>query len=259
MKCENGDIFAWYVTDAGTGNVCKNRFATMADAMKYAELFNMWLASCDAPAEKFRFGTEGDYQAGAQEALKEARQAEVAKYREHVAGLVAALKAEIKALEGLKATAGQFDGKVINVRFHDAVKAATGFSCGFREYRGLVLTDYRHHPYTEVSIYTDFSRGVNQSAGAKDREISPDVWQWGTGDRLEAGKAAAVIDRKINDRKARIAELQGSVRQYAAYVKKARALAEQIKALTASVPDTLRRYAQEHDLRSTAPTTQIWK
>ena len=47
-------------------------------------------------------------------------------YCKHVDALIEQNNREIKALDGLIHVCRQFDGKVLNKRFHDAVKQETG-------------------------------------------------------------------------------------------------------------------------------------
>lgn len=236
LKRENGNVFAWYVNGYV---VTKTRHGSMDDAQKYAVLYNRLRDIRGRAAVTFNFGRERDYLNAVTSAHDRAMQAEADRYNEYITNLCAVSRAKINALEGLKSTVAKFDGKVINVRFLRAVESATGFVCEFREYRRLVLTDYNDEycPHAEVVIFD---------------------WQWGTGIRLDADQASAVIEKAIESHKTYIDDLQRSIDYYSDYLRTARELAAQIKSLTASVPETLRYYAQEHDLRATAPIRTPW-
>ena len=52
---------------------------------------------------------------------------EVKEYCEHVDALIEQNNREIKAFDGLIRVCRQFDGKVLNKRFHDAVKKELAF------------------------------------------------------------------------------------------------------------------------------------
>lgn len=236
LKCENGNVFAWYLNGFV---VTKTRFSSMDAAEKYAVLFNRLRNIRGKAAVTFDFGLERDYLNAVTSAHDRASQAEVARYNEYITTSCSVSRAKINALEGLKATVAKFDGKVINVRFLRAVESATGFACKFRPHLRLVLTDYNDEycPHAEVVIFD---------------------WQWGTGIRLNAAQASAVIEDEINGQKTRIDDLLRSIDYYSDYLRKARELAAQIKSLTASVPETLRYYAQEHDLRAAAPIRTPW-
>ena len=73
---------------------------------------------------------------------------EVKEYGKHVDALIERRQLEIKALDGLVQVCRKFDGKVLNKRFHDAVKEATGFYSSFGEYC-FELNSYDYYDFIE--------------------------------------------------------------------------------------------------------------
>ena len=125
---------------------------------------------------------------------------EVKEYCNHVDALIDGKQLEIKALDGLIQVCRQFDGKVLNKRFRDAVIDTTDFGCQF----GLYGLDFFHTGQRNgvwisfnFSISADWSHGINRYTGKK-KDVNPNDWQWNTGDRLEAEKAVAVIEHSKN-------------------------------------------------------------
>ena len=150
---------------------------------------------------------------------------EVQEYCEYVDALIERRRLEIKALNGLIQVCRRFDGKVLSERFHDAVQKKTGFFNWFPQ----PLDYYELHDYgrefadgmPRIYIKADWSHGIDPCTGEK-QEVSPKVWQWNIGDRLEAEKAIAVIEPYKNDRLATIKRLRASKKKYAAYSRLAR-------------------------------------
>ncbi len=238
MKKKAGAVCAWFVDDEARGalNVQKY-FDTIEEARAFAALYDDMLASIAAPAAAWQFGTVADLESAKVEAAKAAADLEQRKYADHVAGLVEDINAEIEALEALKMVCKDFDGKVINKRFHTAVTAATGLNSYFDDYRGLVLcSGWTQFHRMELNIYTDFS-------GRDD--VRPGFWLWGTNSRMEADKAAGVIDGEINHRNDHRAALLASLAAFADYVARARRLAKEIEAMKAADYD-MRNYARDH-------------
>ena len=239
LKSEHGTLCAWFIDDTNA-NMKAARFETLERARAYASLYNDMLASIDLKSVQWTFGTLAEMEAAKIEAVKAAADIERAKYAEYVEGRVRSIDTEIKALEQLADVCRDFDGKVINKRFHDRVKAATGLTSYFHDYRGLVLASYGPGRSAELNIYADFS---------KSDSVSPDVWQWGTNDRMETDKALYVIERVINHRNGHRAQLLASIDHFTEYVERARRLAKEIDDMKAADYD-MRDYVRNKVLDS---------
>ena len=181
-------------------------------------------------------------------------------YCKHVDALIGCRQREIKALDGLIQVCRRFDGKVLNKRFHDAVKEATGLynffdGCNFelKPYDYWNNSEYR----PSISLSIDWSHGINRYTG-KQQEVSPKVWQWNTGDRLEAEKAVAVIEHYKNDRLATIENLKASKKKYAAYLRIARK-AEAIMKEMEGYNYEIREFAKEKALSRHSRHSYYWK
>ena len=191
----DGKVWAWKSDKLETVTF----FATTEDAQKYIELRRKWKQEKGMEVESYSIGTEDDYMAAVKKYEAEKKANEVKEYCKHVDALIGCKQREIKALDGLIQVCRQFDGKVLNKRFHDAVKAATGLYNYFCEYHfKLEPYDYNNREYCDqILLSADWSHGINRYTGQK-QDMKPDVWQWNTGDRLEAAKAVAVIECYIN-------------------------------------------------------------
>ena len=251
------------------GNVCVwksetmdgvRHFSTEADAKKYIELRHQFCRENDREEESYGIGTEADFMEAAQKFDRKKKANEVKEYCKHVGNLIDCKRREIKALDGLAAVCRQFDGKVLNKRFHDAVQEATGFYSSFGEYR-FELNCYDHYDFIEycpkVSLSVDWSHGISRYTGKK-KEMDPRDWQWNTGDRLDAEKAIAVIEHHKNDRLSTIENLQASKKKYAAYLRLARK-AEAIMKEMEGYDYEIRQYAKEKDLSQYSHHYYFWK
>ena len=83
-------------------------------------------------------------------------------------------------------------------------------------------------------------------------------WCWTTGDRLEAGKAIAIIDRQKSTRLQHIQDLKKSTKKYASYLRLARK-AEALMQEMEKYNYVIRDYAKENDLRKYCHAAYIWK
>lgn len=237
LKSEHGTICAWFIDDT-TANMKVTRFETLERARTYASLYNDMLASINQEPVHWTFGTLAEMEAAKIEAVKAAADIERTKYAEHVKTRVRSIDTEIKALEQLAGVCRDFDGKVINKRFHDRVKAVTGLTSYFHDYRGLVLASYGPGRPVELNLYADFS---------KSDSVSPDVWRWGTNDRMEADKALYVIERAKNHRNGHRSQLLASIDHFTEYVERARRLAKEIDDMKAADYD-MRDYVRNNVL-----------
>ena len=256
LICKDGEVWLWKSDNMETVNL----FATKEDAQKYIELRRQWRQEKGMEAESYSVGTEADYMAAVKKYEADKRANEVKEYCKHVDALIERWQREIKALDGLIKVCRQFDGKVLNKRFHDAVKETTGLYSSFDEYDfELKHYDYsRNREYCpQISLSVDWSHGINHYTGKK-QEISPKAWQWNTGDRLEAEKAAAVIAHYKNDRFATIENLKASKKKYAAYLKLARK-AEAIMKEMEGYDYTIREFAKEKALSQYSHHSYFWK
>lgn len=252
----NGNVWLWK-SETMDG---VRHFLTNEDAQKYIELHHQFSRENGRPEEAYGFGTEADFIAAAQKFERKKKANEVKEYCKHVDALIERREREIKALDGLAEVCRKFDGKVINKRFHEAVKEATGFYNSFTAYYfELVCNDYNriveYRPY--IRITADWSHGYNSITGKK-TEVNPTHWQWNTCERLETEKAVAVIEYWKNYRLRDIRELEDTKKQYAAYLKLARK-AEKIFKELEGYDYTIREYAKAYALSKDNFLTNFWR
>lgn len=256
LICSDGHVWLWK-SESLDG---VRHFATQEDAQKYIDLLHHLSREKGWKEESYSIGTEDDFMAAAKKYEADKKANEVKEYCKHVDALIERRQLEIKALDGLIRVCRKFDGKVLNKRFHDAVKEATGFYSSFGEYRFELncwdcyrIVEYRPN----VSISADWSHGINCYTGKK-KAVNPNDWQWNTGDRLEAEKAVAVIELCKNGRLAQIKNLKASKKKYATYLKLARK-AEQIFKDMQQYDYEIREFAKEKALSQYSHHSYFWK
>lgn len=249
LAADSGDVYAWQF---GTKNPPSARtFSSEENAKEYEvlnnERFCRWLGD-HAPKTAYIIGTEKDYQNAVKNWERDRAKMEAKLYADHVAKIVDLKKQQIKALEALKKVCCTFDGKVINKRFNEAVKAATGFFCHFED-NCMSLDKYScAGPSKENHVYL-YYRWYGKMEN---------FWKWSTGDRMDAEKAVSIIDIKVNDLQEDIKRLQGTKKEYAKYVAKVRKVEKLIEELCCEDID-LREFAMNHDLKQYPSVTSIWK
>lgn len=245
---DSGDVFLWFC-DTLSAPTSKT-FSSEENAKEYGILRNEFymrrgMINRDEP-KNYIIGTEKDYQNAVKAWKRRKKNEEVRKYREHVDKLVERTNKEIIAMKALKDVCSTFDGKVINKRFLDAAKEATGFNCSF--YEGCL-------ELSAINSYGEYAPGITfygSWRSQKDKE-----WEWFTGDRMEAEKALGVIDGYIWDKRQDIARYKDSIKHYVKYV-------EQVRKIEASVHElvktdgTIRNWAREHDLKKYPLFSHIW-
>lgn len=243
-----GDVFLWTGDSIPTKK--PGRFSSEENAKEYGILKNEYymrrgMINRDKPIN-YIIGTEKDYKNAVKAWQRRKKNEEVRKYSEHVDKLVERTNKEIIALKALKDVCSTFDGKVINKRFLDAAKEATGFICCF--YEGCL-------ELSAINSYGEYAPGITfygSWGSQKGKE-----WEWFTGDRMEAEKALGVIDGYIWDKRQDIARYKDSIKHYAKYV-------EQVRKIEASVHElvktdgTIRNWAREHDLKKYPLFSHIW-
>ena len=258
LICNDGEVCLWW--SESPDGAC--HFAAKDDAQKYIELRNQWRREMGWEEESYSIGTEEDFMAAAKMYEADKKANEVKDFCKHADALIERRKLEIKALDGLIQVCRKFDGKVVNKRFHDAVKDVTDYDSWFDHnvhryevgYYGF-LYNRGYDPY--ISISADFSHEYSSYTGKK-KEIDPNVWQWDTGDRLEADKAVAVIEHYKNDRLATIENLKASKNKYAAYLRLARK-AEAIMKEMDGYDYEICEFAKEKALRQYSHYSYFWK
>ena len=255
LICKDGEVWLWKSDNIEAVNF----FATKEDAQKYVELRSQWRQEKGMEAESYSIGTEDDYMTAVKKYEADKKANEVKEYCKHVDALIDGKQLEIKALDGLIQVCRQFDGKVLNKRFRDAVIDTTDFGCQF----GLYSLDFFHTEQRNgvwisfnFSISADWSHGINSYTGQQ-QDVRPDVWQWNTGDRLEAEKAVAVIEHYKNDRLATIENLKASKKKYAAYLRLARK-AEAIMKEMEGYDYEIREFAKEKALSQYSHHSYFW-
>ena len=243
-----GDVFVW--TSDSVSVTKPNRFSSEEHAKEFGILNNEFymrrgIINRDKPIN-YIIGTEKDYQNAVKAWQRRKKNEEVRKYGEHIKKLVDRSNKEILALKALKDVCRTFDGKVINKRFLDAAKAATGFNCSF--YEGCL-------ELIAINSYGEYAPGITfygSWRAQKDKE-----WEWFTGDRMEAVKALGVIDGFIWDKRHDIARYKDSIKHYAKYVDQVRKIQSSIRKLQ-ETDYTIRSWAREHDLERHPLFGQIW-
>lgn len=250
LICNDGEVWLW---KSETMEMVRH-FASNEDAQKYIELFHQFSREKGWKEEAYSIGTEADFMAAAKKYEADKKANEVKEYCKHVDALIERRQLEIKALDGLLQVCRKFDGKVLNKRFHDAVKEATGFYNSFSLY-SFELKCYSRDCKVEyqpsVMISADWSHGKKTSYPALQ-------WQWNTGERLEAEKAVSVIEFYKNDRLAAIANLKATKKSYAAYLRLARK-AEAIMKEMEGYDYTIREFAKEKALSQYSHHSYFWR
>lgn len=184
---------------------------------------------------------------------------EVKAYSAHVEEEIARVKHELQFLHTLEETAKEFDGKVINKRFFDALTEKTGFRLNEFYWVNIMWVDFSgHKPVAfepQVRIPVDFATGRESWQPA-----SPNAtcWQWRKGERMEASKMRAIIEPLENDRHNEIESLRASKKEYAAYLRKARKVEAMIRELTRNGCDEMRRWAKGRDLKDLVYTSSLF-
>ena len=255
LICSDGEVWLWK-SESLDG---VRHFVTKEDAQKYIELHHQFSREKGWKEEPYSIGTEDDFMAAAKKYEADKKANEVKEFCKHADALIERRKLEIKALDGLIQVCRKFDGKVVNKRFHDAVKETTGLYNSFGEYEfKLECYDYRNNNEyrPNISLSVDWSHGINRYTG-KQQEVSPRAWQWNTGDRLEADKAVAVIEHYKNDRLATIENLKASKKKYAAYLRLARK-AEQIFKDMQKYDYEIQAFARTHALSKYHCLSNLW-
>lgn len=249
LAADKGTVYAWqFVTDTPPS---ARTFSSEKNAKEYEVLNNerlrRWLGD-HAPKTSYIIGTEKDYQNAVKNWEHDRAKMEAKLYADHITKMVDLKQQQIKALESLKTVCHTFDGKVINKRFNEAVKAATGFNCIFEDDRMNLYKYSCAGPYKEIQVYL-YYRWYGKMEN---------FWQWTTGNRMEAEKAISIIDIKINDLQEDIKRLQGTKKEYAKYVAKVRKVEKLIEELCCE-DINLREFAMYHDLKQYPSVTSIWK
>lgn len=257
LICSDGEVWLWK-SESLDG---VRHFATKEDAQKYIDLHHQLSREKGIKEESYSIGTENDFMAAAKKHEADKKANEVKEYCKHVDALIEQNNREIKALDGLIHVCRQFDGKVLNKRFHDAVKQETGFYSSFDEYcfKLKCYDIYRYNgwnDYPDIEIYVSWGNGYRRYIG-NERETNPNEWQWNTGDRLEAEKAVAVIEKYKNDRLETIENLKTSKRKYAAYLRLARK-AEKIFKDMQQYNNEIQEFARTHALSKYHCLSNLW-
>ena len=245
---DSGDVFLWFC-DTLSAPTSKT-FSSKENAKEYGILRNEFymrrgMIKRDEPIA-YIIGTEKDYQKAVKAWQRRKKNEEVRKYSEHVDKLVERKNKEIIALKALKDVCRTFDGKVINKRFLDAAKEATGFYCRF--YDGCL-------ELSVIDSYGEYAPGITfygSWGSQKGKE-----WEWFTGDRMEAEKALGVIDGFIWDKRHDIARYKDSIKHYAKYVDQVRKIEASVHELV-KTDGTIRNWAREHDLKKYPLFSHIW-
>ena len=245
---DSGDVFLWFC-DTLSAPTSKT-FSSEENAKEYGILRNEFymrrgMINRDEPKNYF-IGSEKDYQNAVKAWKRRKKNEEVRKYREHVDKLVERTNKEIIALKALKDVCRTFDGKVINKRFLDAAKEATGFNCSFCEDCLFMFA---------INSYGEYAPGITLYPTSCSKIYK--AWEWTTGDRMEAEKALGVIDGYILDKRQNIARYKESTKHYAKYVEQVRKIEAAFHELI-KTDGTIKSWAREHDLEKYPLVSNIW-
>lgn len=243
-----GDVFLWTGDSIPTKK--PGRFSSEENAKEYGILKNEYymrrgIVKRDEPIA-YIIGTEKDYQKAVKAWQRRKKNEEVRKYREHVDKLVDRSNKEIIAMEALKAVCRTFDSKVVNKRFLDAAKKATGFYCSF--YEGCL-------ELSAINSYGEYAPGITFYGSWNSQKGKE--WEWFTGDRMNAAEAIGVIDGYILDKSQDIAKYKDSIKLYAKYVDQVRKIEASVHELV-KTDGTIRIWAREHDLKKYPLFSHIW-
>lgn len=243
-----GDVFLWTGDSIPTKK--PGRFSSEENAKEYGILKNEYymrrgIVKRDEPIA-YIIGTEKDYQKAVKAWQRRKKNEEVRKYREHVDKLVDRSNKEIIAIEALKAVCRTFDSKVVNKRFLDAAKKATGFYCSF--YEGCL-------ELSAINSYGEYAPGITFYGSWNSQKGKE--WEWFTGDRMNAAEAIGVIDGYILDKSQDIAKYKDSIKLYAKYVDQVRKIEASVHELV-KTDGTIRIWAREHDLKKYPLFSHIW-
>ena len=246
---DSGDVFLWFC-DTLSAPTSKT-FSSEENAKEYGILRNEFymrrgMINRDEPKNYF-IGSEKDYQNAVKAWKRRKKNEEVRKYREHVDKLVERTNKEIIALKELKDVCRTFDGKVINKRFLDAAKEATGFNCSFCEDCLFMFA---------INSYGEYAPGITLYPTSCSKIYK--AWEWTTGDRMDAEKALGVIDGYILDKRQNIAKYKESTKHYAKYVEQVRKIEAAFHELI-KTDGTIKSWAREHDLEKYPLTSHIWE
>ena len=246
---DSGDVFLWFC-DTLSAPTSKT-FSSEENAKEYGILRNEFymrrgMINRDEPKNYF-IGSEKDYRKAVKAWQRRKKNEEVRKYREHVDKLVERTNKEIIALKELKDVCRTFDGKVINKRFLDAAKEATGFNCSFCEDCLFMFA---------INSYGEYAPGITLYPTSCSKIYK--AWEWTTGDRMEAEKALGVIDGHILDKRHDIAKYKESTKHYAKYVEQVRKIEAAFHELI-KTDGTIKSWAREHDLEKYPLTSHIWE
>lgn len=246
---DSGDVFMWFC-DSISAPTSKT-FSSEENAKEYGILKNEFYMRRGlierGELKNYIIGTEKDYQNAVKAWQRRKKNEEVRKYREHVDKLVERTNKEIIALKELKDVCRTFDGKVINKRFLDAAKEATGFSCSFCEDSLFMFA---------INSYGEYVPGITLYPTSCSKIYK--AWEWTTGDRMEAEKALGVIDGYILDKRKDIAKYKESTKHYAKYVEQVRKIEAAFHELI-KTDATIKSWAREHDLEKHPLTSHIWE
>lgn len=245
---DSGDVFLW--TSDSIPATKPERFSSVKNAKEYGILRNesymrRGIMKRDEPID-YIIGSEKDYQKTVKFWFRRKKNEMVRKYREHVEKLVDRSNKEITAMKAFKDVCRTFDGKVINKRFLDAARYATGFSCSF--YDGCLEMN-------AINSYGEYAPGITFYSPCC--SLTQKAWKWTTNDRMAAAEAVDLIDGYILNKTRDIAKYKDSIKHYAKYVDQVRKIEASLHKLV-KTDVTIRSWAREHDLEKYPLFGHIW-
>lgn len=242
------DVYVWYACLSMRNELCCNIFDSFEDAKEYVrENEDMDAALQKAPIA-YTIGTKAEYDAACIAYKREGERREEAAYAAHVDKETKRLELEIVCLDTLLRVCKEFDGQILDKRFHAAIESSTGFFSGFKEDCFKLLYSKNNHDYDQnpsIEIGVDWSHGYD-SFGRKSK-IHLDAWRWNNGERLEADKVAPVLDNVRKIRLRRIRRINATKKKYREYLRQARQVEQMIFRLN-DCDRKMQDWAMEHDL-----------
>ncbi len=218
---------------------CVHSFRTEADARKYIELESeardLYCAIHNCKIYypiSYNVGTADEYRAAVKAAAAQAEKEQREAFSAYVIEQNEIETAEIQALESFRAVCHQFNGKIINKRFVDALRVAV------KEYGFIVLSgDESWAPKITLLKF----RGNERISCLHFRD---NVWQ--KGGRLDEEAAAQLLQKYIDARRGNIKERTAAQKKFTAYVRRAKKIICELDKLRVSNCEELCRWAKLH-------------
>lgn len=251
LICKKGNVWLWN-TESMDG---VRRFASNEDAQKYMSLYHEFDRDLQRPETVFGIGTEADFNTAKKKHERDCKAKEVKAYCKYADSVVSGMRYKIGIIETLKGVLRGFDGKILNKRFHDKIKAETGMSS---KIDSSAFELYKYNSQNEsitIVIRADWSTRYNRDTNKTEKVSS--AWRWNTNERLEAEKAVDVVEREIESLRKQIEEVILTKKRYASYMRLVRK-AESIMDEMEKYDIMIHSWAREHDMKRNWHYNNFW-